>query len=415
MRSANLIVAVALLVPSGTAYASPARSVPESVLPYLKRSENALEASNPKKALKILLSMPEPKHPLGDLLIGHAYFELKEYPKAETAYERALAEDSTLREATIGLIQAYVAQRHWEKAHALLAREVLPESAPKNELGLYARVSIETGDHRLASLLIEKGILRFPEDIAFRKLDLALLLEQQDWARARDAAQGLLTKVPNDATTWLYLAHSQNGLGNQRAQRAALEAAFRLAPSDVNILRRFALAQLEAGHHQTALRAIEDAIALYPKKASSLLMLGSQVALAAENPTKAQEWLSAVPEGDRNRAHRRLSAMVALRGTNRQEARAAVKRLMEYGDTSPRTLLWAARLAEEAGDMAEAEARYQEVIASNSGDAQLAVLQLSRMLHQLGQTDRAARMLGQHVADHPEDDSARELLGLIRR
>ena len=87
-----------------------------------------------------------------------------------------------------------------------------------NNLALaYLSREQETGSpdyDRQAAEAVATGLGLAPKDFQLRKAHVALLLEQHDFARARDEAKELKLQTPDDATVRGYLARAYMGLGN---------------------------------------------------------------------------------------------------------------------------------------------------------------------------------------------------------
>jgi len=409
------MVIAAMVAPSVARAEEDSRAVPRALIPILSQAEASLKANNPRAALTILATWDGDPDPLHALLTGHANYHSEKIEDAEVAYRLALKLDPKLRHASFGLARALVDRAAWRDAAKVLSQVVEVDSATANELGLYARVAYELRDLRLASLLVERGILRFPADQTFRRLDVAVLLERGDLDGAYEAAWSFLTKDPQDALAWRQLAVVTEGSKNTELRLATLEAAMLSNSKDRRLRRAHMLAQFEAGHTGPALAMVERMIAESKTTDVSLIELGVRIADEAGDMTQARSWLKRVPMTQRTESLHLLDARLALRAGDTGAARAALDQLIAAGRASATVFLWAAQLAERSRDMARAEALYHQASDHQGPSGRLAVLHLARLLHKIDQPDRASQLLATYLAEHPDDTPARSLLAVINQ
>ena len=409
-----ILLAGLLLTTNPVAQADPSkREVPESLVPILTSAEKALSQNQPKKALQHLATYQGPVDALHQLLVGHAKYAARDFAGAEQAYQRSVQLDPTLKPAGIGLARTLVEKEDWQSARDVLGRIVDVHQDSAAHLGLYARVAYELKDLRLASILVERGIVRFPKDRIFRKLDVAILLLRQDWTRASQGAYDLLAQNPNDPTAWRQLAAATQHT-NDRIQRLAVVEAAALANSkDENLKRRHILEQYRAGHGHHALQQAE---ALLQRNTDPRnLELGIRIAEQAGNVERARAWLNRIPPKKRSRSLHILDARLAIQDQDPQKARTALSRLIDRGDASARVFVWAGQLAEAEGDMAMAESYFDRATRFQSVDRGAAVMHLAMLYHRLHQNERAVELLSVYTADHPGDRAAIKLLTLLQK
>ena len=207
------------------------REVPKALVPVINAGQRALEAGDPQAALRILESYEGEPDPLQQILIGYAHLEQDEGREAEAAFRRATELDPELKQARMGLARSQAAQEDWEGVLKTLRGEVALDDSDAGLLGLYGRAAFESGDLRLAAVVSERGVVRFPDDIPLRRLDVAVLLQREDWEEAAQAALGLLSQRPNDPLLWRQLAAALER-SDATLSTAALEAASMVADTD---------------------------------------------------------------------------------------------------------------------------------------------------------------------------------------
>jgi tetratricopeptide (TPR) repeat protein len=86
---------------------------------------------------------------------------------------------------------------------------------------------------RQAAEAIATGLSLAPQDFQLRKAQVALLLDQHEFARARDEAKDLNLHNPDDATVHGYLARAYIGLGNYQDAEEAAQWMLNLLPFNV--------------------------------------------------------------------------------------------------------------------------------------------------------------------------------------
>ncbi len=88
---------------------------------------------------------------------------------------------------------------------------------------------------RQAAEAIATGLSLAPQDFQLRKAHVALLLDQREFARARDEAKDLNLHNPDDATVRGYLARAYIGLGNYQDAEASVQWMLNLQPFNVPV------------------------------------------------------------------------------------------------------------------------------------------------------------------------------------
>ena len=393
--------------------------LPRDLAECLSAAQNDLAAGRTQAALERLAGYKGEDHALRHLLLGHAYVRQADWAEAARAYQDALDMDGALREAGIGLAQVRARQEQWGEAAKLLGRFAPLDSCEADLLLLYAEAALRLTDHRLCGLLVQKGIMRFPADVRFRRLDLAIAIDTADYAGARRAATCLLRETPADAGLWQQLAFAASQTTHDIEQIAALEAALLCAPSDLTRHRQFLAAQLAAGNWPTVMargRVLLDGP--LGKAASADLGLMELLISAADvgqQDDVLAAWLGRVPDEAHSRTLRLAAARLALRQGRTDAARHAFAHLIEAGETDPAVFLWAGHLAETAKDWPEAETLYQHARTLDGHAPRLATLYLARLHLRLERRAEAAQLLRQYLDTYPEDAAARALLALAEQ
>lgn len=424
VTSARRPIVVLLCVAALWSWAASAAEQPETAVPrqlatILDAARDALDAGDYRRAIRALQAYDGEDHALRHLLLGHAQMRGRDLDAAAAAYRRALEMDGGLDEARKALAQIYVRQERWDRAAPLLGRVVRPQESDAEWLALYAQVAAQTEDWRLCRLLVDHGIMRFPEDRRFRQLDLSLLVREERFARAAQVAMGLLSRRPTDTDLWGQLADIRAQQGQDGARRAALEAAVLCDPGNLQRHRQLLLGELAAGNWLSVLRRGRDLLtgplADEARNDADVMDLLIRAADRGERDGLLREWLAVVPEEDRTRAMRIAEARMSLRAGEPREAREVLRKLIEMGEADASVYLWAGRLAEQAKDYAEAEAYYERARSAAGASARLAVLYLARLNLDRARYEQARQLLRGYLKDRPEDAAARALLAVVEQ
>jgi predicted Zn-dependent protease len=407
-----------LMLAATVACAAEPVALPKDLADRLRAAQEDLRAGRHAAAVERLRTLPEgvEDHALRHLVLGHAYLRQSALEPAAAAYRRALAMDPAMAEAGLGLAQVRVRQERWRDAADLLGQYLDAGACPADLLFLYAQTARALEDGRLARLLVEKGIARFPSDARFRRMDLALAVDEGDAKAAARAATHLLAASPGEPDLWRHLAWARGEMDEPAGRIAALEAALLCDGSDLATRRALLAAELAAGNWPTVLARGRDLLAgpLAETTAADVDLMDVLVraADAGEADAALRAWLGRVPPAKRTRAMRVAEARLALRKGERGRAREILKQLIEMGDVGPSVFLWAGHLAEQAEDWAEAAAYYDHARSFEGRDARLATLYLARLHIRRGRDAEAARLLRSYLAERPEDAVARSLLAL---
>ncbi|MEL7369593.1 MAG: hypothetical protein AAFN74_11815 [Myxococcota bacterium] len=314
----------------------------------------------------------------------------------------------------IARAQKLADEGQWAEAARVLTPHVDATTAPAGPLVLLARAAFEAGDLRRARLLAERGLLRFPDDLRFRRLDLAVLVARRQWKEAAAAARSLLAERPADAIAWRQLAASVLASDDDVEKRVVLEAAHMAVPDDPVIFGKYVRAQFLAEHYGVAAELVEQALTRTAPLPNDWIRLAVRVAEAAAKPKLGRQWLSRMPPEARDTTLTLLEARLALLDDDERAAEAALGRLIERGDASPTVLVRAAQMAEKRGALGRAEALYAQASQGEGDAARVARLFRARFLAKIGERARAAQIVRAYLAEHPTDAYARQLLQVLK-
>jgi len=413
---AALAVGLSVTMASATAKAETPVRLPRDLAEALAAAQSDLEGGRPAEVIRRLSAFQGQDHALRHLLLGHAYVRQSDLPQAARAYQDALAIDGSMKEAGVALAQVRARQRQWARAAELLGQFTSPDTCEADLLLLYAEAARQLNDRRLSDLLVRKGILRFPHDRRFRRLDLALGIDAADHPGTRRAAMHLLAADPTDATLWQHVALAEAAAHADARQIAALEASLLCDPSDLVRHRQFLAAELAAGNWPTVVShgrsLLEGPLGKDASADPGTLELLLAAADIGQQDDILAAWLDRVPEKAHTRAMHLVAARLALRQGKTKAARETLARLIEAGETGPAVFLWAGHLAETAQDWPEAETLYRHAWTFEGSPSSLATLYLARLYLRRGRPAEAARLLQGHLNVHPEDAPARALLAL---
>jgi tetratricopeptide (TPR) repeat protein len=167
-------------------------------------------------------------------------------------------------------------------------------------------------DHQAADA-IATGLGLAPQDFQLRKTQVALLLEQHEYVRARDEAKELNAHNPDDATVRGYLARAYMGLGSYDDATEQAQWMLNLQPFNVPGLLIAADLRVHYGDREGALEVLERAYAeVSPAETSELASIANRIAVvdvdlgkldsAAQMLQRAYELFPDDPETISNRA-----------------------------------------------------------------------------------------------------------------
>jgi tetratricopeptide (TPR) repeat protein len=172
----------------------------------------------------------------------------------------------------------------------------------------------ESADYdRQAADAIATGLGLAPQDFQLRKTQVALLLEQHEYVRARDEAKQLNSHNPDDATVRGYLARAYMGLGNYDDATDQAQWMLNLQPFNVPGLLIAADLRVHYGDSEGALDALQRAYSeASPAETGELASIANRIAAididmgkldsAAQMLQRADELFPRYPETSRNRA-----------------------------------------------------------------------------------------------------------------
>lgn len=401
--------ALAIVLLASASFAAEVRSLPRDLADIMAAAD---VANSPPESIEILLRY-RGENALHSLRLGHAYAQADRLADAEQAYQKSLKLDESLHEAGIGLAHIAARQERWSEARELLGTHLDKHDPPAPQLLLYAQCAYHGGDARLAAILVERGLLRYPSDNGFRRLDIALLIEAKRYEQAAAAARALLNTDASQPESWKLLAFAEQQDGHDAESRMALEAQWLLSPDDHALRRRLAEAEYSGGQYSAAVAHFRALIGDPPSADAVLLEIGARAAAEAGDLIAARAWIDAIPADKRTRSAALTAARLALKSKDLPAADAALAPLLEQGENEPSVLLWAGSIAEQRDHFDRAEALYRQAVTGSGEQAQLAALYLAKLLRQRNRTGEAVGVLNEHLQKFPADAHARELLKVL--
>jgi tetratricopeptide (TPR) repeat protein len=190
-----------------------------------------------------------------------------------------------------------------------------PEAYNNLALAFISRAhETESPDYdRQAADAIAAGLGLAPQDFQLRKARVALLLDQHEFARAREEARDLNLHNPDDATVHGYLARAYIGLGNYQEAEASAQWMLNLQPFNVPGLLIAADLREHYGDPEGALEVLDRAYAeTSPSETGELASIANRIAAieigmgkldsASQMLQRADELFPGYPETLKNRA-----------------------------------------------------------------------------------------------------------------
>jgi tetratricopeptide (TPR) repeat protein len=176
-----------------------------------------------------------------------------------------------------------------------------------------ARETASSDYDRQAAEAIATGLSLAPKDFQLRKAHVALLLDQRDFARAREEAAELKQQTPDDATVRGYLARAYLGLGQYDDAWDSVQWMLRLQPFNVPGLLIVADLREHDGDPAGALEVLNRAYAeASPEEVGELASIANHIAAididtgklesASQMLQRADELFPGYPETAKNRA-----------------------------------------------------------------------------------------------------------------
>ncbi len=420
----------ALLLASALFAALPAAEGERKVTAEIAALLTETAKEEPAAALKRIADYKGEAHPLITLTKAQMHWRLALDAKdegaiktqrdaAEKSFAEALKQDPTLRQAHLGLAQCAAAREDWTTACREAAAGIDQATAGKTEVTFLAHAALRAEDWRLATIAVQQGILRFPDDLTLRRIELAVLMNAGRGEDVRQAVLALLAKDVNDAELWRQLAWAAQDTHRDDESLAALEAAVLLKPDDRALRRALAEAQLARGLTHAALASVRPLIGQPPTAAvladAALMLTASRAAAECGELAQARAWLDAVPEKGRSRPLRLQAARLAVQANDGAAADTALTALIALGEHDAGVLAWAGSLAESRGDAARAEALYLKASGSDTPASSAASLRLVALYLTQERLDEARSTLAAHLAKRPDDQHARALQAQLDR
>jgi predicted O-linked N-acetylglucosamine transferase (SPINDLY family) len=200
--------------------------------------------------------------------------------------------------------------------------------------------------------------------------ELIELISQGDLGAARDRANGLLQRYPDQAELWRLAAICSLQQGDLDSAQRSLDRALTLSPSSVESWCNLASVYTAGGRLDDAERALRRALALVPHHAAALNNLGSLLDARGDYHGAAECFAKAIVQRpDYARAWlNQAAALLVVRQLERAEssARRAIQLAPQWGDAH----FVLGNVLFEAGRREASVAPYREAVRLAAGNAQ---------------------------------------------
>lgn len=254
----------------------------------------------------------------------------------------------------------------------------------------------------------------FDPDLGAGVSELVELISQGDLARARERANELIERYPQQAELWRLLGISCLQLGAYDDAQAALANAVELAPHSVEIWCNLASVHTARGRFDDAERALHRALKLEPNHAAALNNLGSLLDARGDYLAAAECFARAIAQRpDYARAWlNQAGALLTLRRLDRAEssARRAIQLAPRWADAH----FVLGNVLAEAGKTPQAAAAYRDAVRDAPADARYHY-QLALALEDQGDFTQALRTYERTLELKPDFWPALSQLVFLKR
>ena len=266
---------------------------PQATTPTTAEAQNLLNAGHLEQALKTLdtLALQQPEPPGVERLRGTAFYEQGKIQLAATAFERALAQDPSDREAM--QMQGVVLFRSGKPAAAIPLLEQAHLSIPRTNidsnyvLGLCYLDTRRYDDARKAFATQ----YNFPPDSPSAYLLAGRMMLRRDYLPVADTfAQKALALNPNLPMAHLLIGQIRLSQSKLSEAVAEFEKENELNPLYGEVYDRLGDAYLRQGDYARAQESLDRAVLLEPNSAVPYILLG-KVLLKQQDPMMAKMYL----------------------------------------------------------------------------------------------------------------------------
>jgi tetratricopeptide (TPR) repeat protein len=209
----------------------------------------------PERALSVLEAPPEEGETidLGEFhrVRGLAAMELRRYPEAVSAFERAMENGEQTAPTFFGLANALLGAERYPEALAILKEA--PSELEQNpaRYRLEANIQYRAGHRHRAFDALDRGVSRFPDDRELTRQRLGLLLELGLYTEGIESARALLVGKSAEQD-YLALSVALLNAGQHERALALLEDGVLRWPGAVQMRKQLARAYADAGSPRSA-------------------------------------------------------------------------------------------------------------------------------------------------------------------
>ncbi len=409
-----LIMGVVASVTGAEGGATPAVGVSREIAELAAAVRPLLNTEHAQEAVAKIAAYNGPPSPWIQRLHGDAMFCAGDFSRAVSDYRTALAADATLIPpgTRVNLGRALAAAGDQRAAATELAAALAggtDPSATAADLAILVSTLLGSGAPRPALTAADLGRLRFPEDLGLAHAELAALQACEHWDDLARAAELLIARQPTSSAdvqvAWQALVSARERAGGADEAAAAALAAYRVKAIPAS---RLAGDLQRAGLRARAEVAYRAALSDEPAT-TGLMLAAADNAAQCGDLAEGRALLAKLPADEAKRSEvRRLSAFLAARAGDSAGARSQLDALIAAGEGDGATCLWAARLAQDAGDDAAAIDLYGRALV-DAGQARAAHLSLAILFGKLKRRDEALAQVRAVLDDNPGDRHAAEI------
>ena len=222
-----------------------------------------------------------------------------------------------------------------------------------------ARETADPAYYREAEEALAAGTALAPKDFQLAKTQVALLLAKHQYSEAKEKATALNKEMPDDATTYGYIAEADISLGDYEGAESAAQWMLNLLPYNVPGLLIAAELREVYGDVDGALECLERSYTqTSPSETEELAWIANKMALVKIHSGHPEEALRTLEQAEQNfpnypytlenKAKAKLAQGKALEATS----------LLRQLPQTARNLYLLGRAESQAGDTAEAERTY---------------------------------------------------------
>jgi tetratricopeptide (TPR) repeat protein len=340
-------------------------------------------------------------------------FAAKDYSQATKVATAAAAADPRSEDARLVLARSLVATGDPERAFDAFAEAWRLNTSDAGTAKEMAGLALTLGRDQVALEFARESVRLNRTDRAALLILVRALIRQRDFTAANQTLAPLVANQAASPDALVLLAAIQAGRGNTDAARTAYLSVLQADRDSLDALSGLVALEIQAHQAARVRPRVDQAVAAHPKDPAYLL-LAAQISQAEGDASHVESILRKILDIDPGQVQANLLLADVLTHQNRRdEATRVIQQGLARRPSSFDLQVSMANLLDETGHVAEARARYEDILAANTQASAVSSRLAALYADQGSNLDKALDLAKTAKQQLPNDSNVSDTLGWV--